>query len=281
MSTSLLVLMLLSQRHVYIDSPLATLTDGGTGIQVTCDNCSSAAGPGGGLSNVELRATPVPVSLTSTSITGSVATTGTYWQATQPVSLATAPTTPVTGTFWQATQPVSGTFYQATQPVSIASMPTTAVTMADRTYSHRAVAYAASPTPIAAASQGGAIGDLEGRQYVNTSHPRAIVCNLKTTATTSTQVTGCELVASNSIWITSITVGGGVATGATAPAIVQSGTSTACTGPVVLYYCGHVAQSTCTISFPTPIKATAAHGLCLLDATVGTKWVTVTGYVAP
>ena len=34
---------------------------------------------------------------------------GTFWQATQPVSLATAPTTPVTGTFWQATQPVSGT----------------------------------------------------------------------------------------------------------------------------------------------------------------------------
>ena len=28
---------------------------------------------------------------------------------TQPVSLATAPSTPVTGTFWQATQPVSGT----------------------------------------------------------------------------------------------------------------------------------------------------------------------------
>ena len=33
---------------------------------------------------------------------------GTFWQATQPVSLATAPTTPVTGTFWQTTQPVSG-----------------------------------------------------------------------------------------------------------------------------------------------------------------------------
>jgi hypothetical protein len=43
---------------------------------------------------------------------------GTFWQATQPVSLATAPTTPVTGTFWQATQPVSGTFWQPTQPVS-------------------------------------------------------------------------------------------------------------------------------------------------------------------
>jgi hypothetical protein len=53
---------------------------------------------------------------------------GTFWQATQPVSLATAPTTPVTGTFWQATQPVTGTFYQATQPVSLATAPTTPVT---------------------------------------------------------------------------------------------------------------------------------------------------------
>lgn len=45
--------------------------------------------------------------------------TGTFFQATQPVSMATAPTTPVTGTFFQATQPVSGTFFQATQPVSM------------------------------------------------------------------------------------------------------------------------------------------------------------------
>lgn len=35
--------------------------------------------------------------------------TGTFYQATQPVSIATMPSTPVTGTFWQATQPVSGT----------------------------------------------------------------------------------------------------------------------------------------------------------------------------
>ena len=60
---------------------------------------------------------------------------GTFFQATQPVSLASAPTTPVTGTFFQATQPVSlavapttpvtGTFFQATQPVSIAATVTT------------------------------------------------------------------------------------------------------------------------------------------------------------
>lgn len=58
-------------------------------VQVT----SMPAG-GSGLTNTELRATPVPVS-------------GTFYQATQPVSLAVAPTTPVTGTFWQATQPIS------------------------------------------------------------------------------------------------------------------------------------------------------------------------------
>lgn len=49
-------------------------------------------GAGGGLTDAQLRATPVPVTI--------------------PVP------TPVTGTFFQATQPVSGTFFQATQPVS-------------------------------------------------------------------------------------------------------------------------------------------------------------------
>src|SRR5665213_292770 len=52
----------------------------------------------------------------------SQAVTGTFWQATQPVSIATMPTTPVTGTFWQAVQPVSGTVavsnFPAIQPVS-------------------------------------------------------------------------------------------------------------------------------------------------------------------
>ena len=71
-------------------------------------------------------------------VNGSVATTGAFFQATQPVSIAAMPTTPVTGSFYQTTQPVSiaampttpvtGSFYQTTQPVSIAAMPTTPVT---------------------------------------------------------------------------------------------------------------------------------------------------------
>jgi hypothetical protein len=52
---------------------------------------------------------------------------GAFYPVTQPVSIATMPSTPVTGTFWPVTQPVSGTvavtgtFWQATQPVSLAS----------------------------------------------------------------------------------------------------------------------------------------------------------------
>lgn len=46
---------------------------------------------------------------TITSITNAVAVTGTFWQATQPVSIASMPSTPVTGTFWPITQPISGT----------------------------------------------------------------------------------------------------------------------------------------------------------------------------
>jgi hypothetical protein len=44
-----------------------------------------------------------------TKLIGTLAVTGTFWQASQPVSIASMPSTPVTGTFWQATQPVSGT----------------------------------------------------------------------------------------------------------------------------------------------------------------------------
>lgn len=51
------------------------------------------------------KSASIPVTIASDQ--GATAVTGTFYQATQPVSLATAPTTPVTGTFWQTTQPVS------------------------------------------------------------------------------------------------------------------------------------------------------------------------------
>lgn len=52
-----------------------------------------------------------------TRIQGSVAVTGTFWQATQPVSGT------VSVSNFPASQAVTGTFWQATQPVSAASLP--------------------------------------------------------------------------------------------------------------------------------------------------------------
>jgi len=75
-----------------------TLPVTGTFFQAT----QPVSGP---VTDTQLRATAVPISGTVTANAG----TGTL-----AVSLATAPTTPVTGTFWQATQPIS----LATLPVT-------------------------------------------------------------------------------------------------------------------------------------------------------------------
>jgi hypothetical protein len=123
---------------IYYDDGVATQN---APSSVSVSNFPATQPVSGPLTDIQLRATAVPVSGT---ITANVT-----FPATQPVSLATAPTTPVTGTFWQATQPisgtvtantglsqpltdaqlratavpVSGTFYQVTQPVSAASLP--------------------------------------------------------------------------------------------------------------------------------------------------------------
>jgi hypothetical protein len=146
---------------------------------------------------------------------------------------------------------------------------------------YRATAYGANATPVAAEAIGVPIADLEGRPYINTGHPLAINCYLTTTATAITQVTGCELVAAKSIYITSVAVSGDIANVVSTPWIISSGTSTACTGPTVLASGWHQALGTDVLIFPTPIKVTVAEGLCITDGTTGSKAVTITGYVAP
>lgn len=114
-------------------APLAgggTVTIDATGLTITgVKLLDSGGGNYGSISaagalKVDGSAVTQPVSIASMP---STAVTGTFYQATQPVSLASvpshavtnagtfsvqvssAPTTAVTGTFWQATQPVSGT----------------------------------------------------------------------------------------------------------------------------------------------------------------------------
>jgi hypothetical protein len=93
---------------------------------------------GGG--TVTIGAGTAQIGSVTASISGTVPVSGTFWQATQPASLASLPalaagtnqigsvTASISGTV-----PVSGTFWQATQPVSLASVPAHAVTLASTT----------------------------------------------------------------------------------------------------------------------------------------------------
>lgn len=119
----------LGSTHVIVDSMPASgggLTD--AQLRATPVPVSGTVATGG-LTDAQLRASAVPVSLASTTITGAVAVTGTFFQVTQPVSLATN-TPDVTDraarlvghvTVDNASLAVTGTFFQATQPVSLAT----------------------------------------------------------------------------------------------------------------------------------------------------------------
>lgn len=115
------------------------------------------------------------------------------------------------------------------------------------------------------------------------SHPSAVVCQMAAaTTTTLVELAGCAASAGNSYYVTSLTMTGGIATAATVPALLRSGTGTNCaTATATWYTCWHGTAGGCMVSFPTPIKVTAGHALCAIDATVGTKSVMLTGYLAP
>lgn len=119
-----------------------------TGAAVPASATFVAGSDGTNLKAIKVSATGV-VSVDGSAVTQPVS--GTFWQATQPVSAASLPlpTGAATETTLASidgkvpanltvtstrllvdgsgvTQPVSGTFWQATQPVSVASLPTTA-----------------------------------------------------------------------------------------------------------------------------------------------------------
>lgn len=217
----------------------------------------------GPLTDTQLRATPVPVSLASTTITGTAAVTQSGTWTVQPGN--TQNTTP-----WLTKDSSDGTVASAV------------VTTANLQGS-RAVADAASPTARTAGQLADNVSDLEGRLLVRTDHPRRVLCRLTTAATTSTVVTGCAAPGAGvSIYITDVSLYGGVATGATAAASIQNGTGGTCgTGTAVVYDCQHGATGGCEAHFVTPRKAAANAEVCVLDATVGTKFINISGYIAP
>jgi hypothetical protein len=111
-----------------------------------------------------------------------------------------------------------------------------------------------------------------------------INCRLTTAATTSTSLGG-QCVAPGaglSLYISDISVYGGVATGAAAAASVQSGTGGTCgVATNIIYDCQHGATAGCEHTYANALKLPANSELCLIDATVGTKFISVSGFIAP
>lgn len=128
-----------------------------------------------------------------------------------------------------------------------------------------------------------ATADVYGAQFVRVDHPNRVKCVLTTTNATSTIVTGCAApTAGLSIYVTDISQYGGATHTATTASTVQSGTGGTCgTGTTVLNVCQHGALAGCESHYLTPLRAGTISEVCILDATVGTKWITISGYIAP
>ena len=114
------------------DTPICVYGDNGSAVTISgtvTANLGSALPTGTnrigvvtiGAGTVTLGAGTAQIGSVTASISGTVPVSGTFFQATQPVSLSTVPTHGVTIANTSVT--VNGTFYQGTQPVSLASLP--------------------------------------------------------------------------------------------------------------------------------------------------------------
>jgi hypothetical protein len=141
-----------------------------------------------------------------------------------------------------------------------------------------------SPTAAAATELNVPLLAPDGRFAVTLDHPRRFRCYLSTAATTRTLITGCSAPGAGlAYYVTGAVIMGGVVTGATAAALLESGTGGTCGAATVqLIACQHPATSGCVVASAQPIGRAVTNGeLCITSGETGTKWVTVWGYVAP
>jgi hypothetical protein len=143
-------------------------------------------------------------SMTALKVDGSAVTqpvSGTFWQATQPVSIAAAVTVQqataanLNVTVGNASLAVTGTFWQATQPVSIASTLAVAGDVADAATDSGnpvklgAVAYTTSRTSVTNGQRVNLNADHQGNLIVTPIKPREFIRTQVTAITVNTETT--------------------------------------------------------------------------------------------
>jgi hypothetical protein len=164
---------------------------------------AGGASPSGGLTDLELRAAPVPVNGTvavsnlpaTQPVSGSISVSN--LPATQPVSGSVGinnwpANQPVTGTFWPATQPVSGTVavsnFPATQPVTGTFWP--AVQPVSLQAADKAVSITGAAGAVVTATLPAVVGQFH---YITRINIIAYASAARTGAATPTVVTSTNL----------------------------------------------------------------------------------------
>jgi len=195
-------------------------------------------------------------------ITGSVAVTGTFYQATQPVSLASVPSHAVTNAGTFAVQDSGDVAHDAADsgaPVKVGF----------KAYANDGTA---PQTAVAEGDRVNGIADLQGRQYVSTSHPFFFHVSADYAAAQTNASVKAAPGAGLSIYITTLSI----SNGATAGNITLLDGS----GGTVLYEIYPSINGGATLSLLDPIKLTANTALCITSTTVTTHAVFVSGFIA-
>ena len=143
-----------------------------------------------------------------------------------------------------------------------------------------------SPTAVTAGNAARFLTDREGRLAVTNDHPRRVRCALDaSTATVLTEVTGCGVLGAGlSYYITDISFGSSAAGGVAANAspTLRYGTGANCaTGPATWWSAATAANGSYVSNLSTPIKIPATNAVCMIMSTAGTKWVVLSGFIAP
>lgn len=314
--TSLILVAILAATN---PDPMFRQSDGGLTYRVWADGVS-ASSSSGGVTNAELRAAPIFVIVDAGSVSvnnfpASQPVTGTFWQATQPVSIASMPSTPVTGTFWQATQPVSGPLTDTqlrTSPVPIGFDGGLVSAAQSGTWSVRAVGNAgaavdaannatapanvlvagaqlqsgAAATNGTAGQVGSVVAGLDHVLYARLGGPVVWSCfvPLTTTATTQCQAApGAGLRA----YVTSMTCSNGAATVQGVDIVFGTGANCG-TGTTALTHKYQMGTNQLTTSpfqvsqtYVTGLVPTAATAICVRPTAATAFGCTLTGFTAP
>lgn len=126
--------------------------------------------------------------------------------------------------------------------------------------------------------------DAYGALYARQDHPNRIACNITSTATTSTLVTGCTAPGAGlSIYLTALQWSSSIISTTTNFMTIQDGTGGNCGANVTVHYRGFIpaAFNSQNIVFQTPIKADANSEICFLHPGAGTRLVSIQGFIAP